>query len=95
MSYEALKDNGVLVLRYHHAICGTLALETFKELKLNPEVQLIQVSRGQPLAHYLRYSAKPYPLIHPKKEVYGSEPKKKYGKLCGVGVGPGATDLII
>ena len=30
---------------------------TFKELKLNPEVILLNVARGEPLAHYLRYEA--------------------------------------
>ena len=70
VSYEALKNEGVLVLSAITMQSVALALETFKELNLNPEVQLIQVSRGQPLAHYLRYNAlNPIHLFTLKKEV--------------------------
>ena len=43
--------------------------EDFEKMKLKPEVQLVQVSRGKPLAHYLRYEAlNPIHLFTIKKE---------------------------
>ncbi|MDC0254714.1 precorrin-6y C5,15-methyltransferase (decarboxylating) subunit CbiE [Bacteriovoracales bacterium] len=67
--YEALKGEGVLVLSAITMQSVALALDVFEKIKLKPEVQLVQVSRGKPLAHYLRYEAlNPIHLFTVKKE---------------------------
>ena len=70
LCFDSLKMDGKLVLSAITLQSVALALETFEKLKLKPEVQLIQVSRGKPLAHYLRYEAlNPIHLFTVKKEV--------------------------
>ena len=57
VAMERLKPGGRLVV---NAITFENVGETYsalKELKLNPDVVLLNVARGEPLAHYLRYEA--------------------------------------
>ena len=59
-----------------------------------PEVTLLQVSRAEPLARYLRYEALNPIQIFAVDQARPPRARMSYGKLYGVGVGPGAPDLI-
>ena len=54
---EQLKENGTLVVNAITLENVQEAYEYFKEKNLRPEIILLNVSRGVPLAHYHRYEA--------------------------------------
>ena len=57
VALERLKPAGRLVVNAITLENAAEAYQTIRRLKLVPEVTLLQVSRAEPLAHYLRYEA--------------------------------------
>ncbi|TGM86707.1 precorrin-6y C5,15-methyltransferase (decarboxylating) subunit CbiE [Leptospira licerasiae] len=57
LSWEKLRSDGCLVANAITLDNVSEAYKTFRELGLTPEVSLINISRGQKLADYLRYEA--------------------------------------
>jgi precorrin-6Y C5,15-methyltransferase (decarboxylating) len=72
--YHQLNVHGKMVVSAITLENISLALATFKELNLKPEVQLVQISRGKAIAHLMRYDAlNPIHLFTVKKEEESEE----------------------
>ena len=56
-SLHRLKEGGKLVVNAVTFENVNEAYQTFKDLQLEPEITMLSVSRGVPLAHYHRYDA--------------------------------------
>jgi precorrin-6Y C5,15-methyltransferase (decarboxylating) len=79
VALERLKPGGRLVVNAITLENAGEAYQAFRGRGLIPEVTLLQISRGEPLARYLRYEAlnpiqifavtKPDPLAPPAAEV--------------------------
>ncbi len=57
LSFDQLKENGTIVVNAITLENVQEAYQYFKEKELNPEIVLLNVSRGVPLAKYHRYEA--------------------------------------
>lgn len=74
VALERLKPGGRLVVNAITLENAGEAYQTFRRRGLVPEVTLLQVSRAEPLAHYLRYEAlNPIQIFAVEKPLAGAE----------------------